>query len=252
MTIQEADMHHKALSDPVPIHPLGSRAKVLLTSVFGPYAKDDEYGSRAINPMERWPAWPMSCTSGASGGMGTTSTIGSRPRRSSGRRRPSLRGRSARTPRPGALWLGLCIVLAIPTAGWAVEDDGWRVRPHATTRTVVTTTRLSGPGAGVPGLPQAYDMSLFEQSWGGRQATVGGAGVTTNTSYPLVDGAAISTKSELGAQATSGRGLSSVFKGRPTAWPGTAPSVGCLGPTARGIALTASAGRWSPRTARST
>ena len=33
-------------------HPLGSRAKVLLTSVFGPYAQDDEYGSRALNPME--------------------------------------------------------------------------------------------------------------------------------------------------------------------------------------------------------
>jgi len=35
-----------------PVHPLGARAKVLLTSVFGPYAQDDEYGSRAINPME--------------------------------------------------------------------------------------------------------------------------------------------------------------------------------------------------------
>ncbi|RIK82952.1 MAG: B12-binding domain-containing radical SAM protein [Planctomycetota bacterium] len=34
------------------VHPLGSRAKVLLTSVFGPYAQDDVYGSRAINPME--------------------------------------------------------------------------------------------------------------------------------------------------------------------------------------------------------
>ncbi|MBZ5568086.1 MAG: radical SAM protein [Acidobacteriia bacterium] len=33
-------------------HPQGSRAKVLLTSVFGPYAQDDEFGSRAINPME--------------------------------------------------------------------------------------------------------------------------------------------------------------------------------------------------------
>ena len=33
-------------------HPLGSRAKVLLTGVFGPYAQDDEYGSRALNPME--------------------------------------------------------------------------------------------------------------------------------------------------------------------------------------------------------
>jgi radical SAM superfamily enzyme YgiQ (UPF0313 family) len=35
-----------------PRHPLGTRARVLLTSVFGPYAQDDEYGSRAINPME--------------------------------------------------------------------------------------------------------------------------------------------------------------------------------------------------------
>ncbi len=35
-----------------PSHPLGSHAHVLLTSVFGPYAQDDEYGSRAVNPME--------------------------------------------------------------------------------------------------------------------------------------------------------------------------------------------------------
>jgi radical SAM superfamily enzyme YgiQ (UPF0313 family) len=34
------------------LHPLGSGARVLLTSIFGPYAQDDEYGSRAINPME--------------------------------------------------------------------------------------------------------------------------------------------------------------------------------------------------------
>jgi len=33
-------------------HPLGTRARVLLTSVFGPFAQDDEFGSRAINPME--------------------------------------------------------------------------------------------------------------------------------------------------------------------------------------------------------
>jgi radical SAM superfamily enzyme YgiQ (UPF0313 family) len=33
-------------------HPKGTGARVLLTSVFGPYARDDEYGSRAINPME--------------------------------------------------------------------------------------------------------------------------------------------------------------------------------------------------------
>jgi radical SAM superfamily enzyme YgiQ (UPF0313 family) len=33
-------------------HPKGSNARVLLTSVFGPYACDDEFGSRSINPME--------------------------------------------------------------------------------------------------------------------------------------------------------------------------------------------------------
>jgi radical SAM superfamily enzyme YgiQ (UPF0313 family) len=34
------------------IHPKGSQARILLSSVFGPYAQDDAYGSRAINPME--------------------------------------------------------------------------------------------------------------------------------------------------------------------------------------------------------
>lgn len=33
-------------------HPKGSAARVLLSSVFGPYAQDDEFGSRGINPME--------------------------------------------------------------------------------------------------------------------------------------------------------------------------------------------------------
>ena len=33
-------------------HPKGNRARVLLSSVFGPYARDDEFGSRSINPME--------------------------------------------------------------------------------------------------------------------------------------------------------------------------------------------------------
>jgi radical SAM superfamily enzyme YgiQ (UPF0313 family) len=38
--------------DYTPVHPKGTQARVLLTSVFGPYAQDDEFGSRAINPME--------------------------------------------------------------------------------------------------------------------------------------------------------------------------------------------------------
>jgi len=34
------------------IHPKGTQARILLSSVFGPYAQDDEFGSRKINPME--------------------------------------------------------------------------------------------------------------------------------------------------------------------------------------------------------
>jgi len=34
------------------LHPKGSHARILLSSVFGPYAQDDEFGSRSINPME--------------------------------------------------------------------------------------------------------------------------------------------------------------------------------------------------------
>jgi radical SAM superfamily enzyme YgiQ (UPF0313 family) len=41
-----------ANSDSITPHPKGIHARVLLSSVFGPYARDDEFGSRAINPME--------------------------------------------------------------------------------------------------------------------------------------------------------------------------------------------------------
>src|SRR5689334_24860119 len=34
------------------LHPYRSSARVLLSSVFGPYAQDDQFGSRSINPME--------------------------------------------------------------------------------------------------------------------------------------------------------------------------------------------------------
>jgi radical SAM superfamily enzyme YgiQ (UPF0313 family) len=33
-------------------HPKGTNARILLSAVFGPYAQDDEFGSRKINPME--------------------------------------------------------------------------------------------------------------------------------------------------------------------------------------------------------
>ncbi len=37
---------------PTAVHPLGTRARILLSSVFGPYAQDDAFGSRSVNPME--------------------------------------------------------------------------------------------------------------------------------------------------------------------------------------------------------
>ena len=40
------------MNESISAHPLGIRANVLLSSVFGPFAQDDQYGSRAINPME--------------------------------------------------------------------------------------------------------------------------------------------------------------------------------------------------------
>jgi len=43
---------HSTNQQPQAVHPAGSKTKILLTSVFGPYAQDDEYGSRAMNPME--------------------------------------------------------------------------------------------------------------------------------------------------------------------------------------------------------
>lgn len=38
--------------DSYPKHHLGRNANILLTGVFGPYAQNDEYGSRTVNPME--------------------------------------------------------------------------------------------------------------------------------------------------------------------------------------------------------
>lgn len=49
---QQGDRNVNALAQEHPVHPLGSAARVLLVSVFGPYAQDDAYGSRQINPME--------------------------------------------------------------------------------------------------------------------------------------------------------------------------------------------------------
>ncbi len=44
-----------SVAQPTPTtHPKGTQAKLLLSSVFGPFALDDEFGSRKLNPMELW------------------------------------------------------------------------------------------------------------------------------------------------------------------------------------------------------
>jgi hypothetical protein len=50
--MEEAGSATKTATGSSMSYPLGSKARVLLTSVFGPYAQDDEYGSRVMNPME--------------------------------------------------------------------------------------------------------------------------------------------------------------------------------------------------------
>src|SRR5512133_1154247 len=50
--MHESIAERQGTTNPVKPHPKGRRARVLLTSVFGPYARDDEFGSRSINPIE--------------------------------------------------------------------------------------------------------------------------------------------------------------------------------------------------------
>jgi radical SAM superfamily enzyme YgiQ (UPF0313 family) len=46
------EIHSAGAGERGATHPKGKRARILLSSVFGPYAQDDEFGSRSINPME--------------------------------------------------------------------------------------------------------------------------------------------------------------------------------------------------------
>ena len=46
------DQHEASMAQNNIRSPKGRQTRILLSSVFGPYARDDEYGSRRINPME--------------------------------------------------------------------------------------------------------------------------------------------------------------------------------------------------------
>ena len=52
MSATLSTLRQQATAGPRQQHPFGGKARVLLSSVFGPYGRDDDYGSRALNPME--------------------------------------------------------------------------------------------------------------------------------------------------------------------------------------------------------
>src|SRR5271157_5332597 len=52
VSVEEKAVYLSVIPVMIQTHPKGSKARILLCSVFGPYAQDDAFGSRAINPME--------------------------------------------------------------------------------------------------------------------------------------------------------------------------------------------------------
>ena len=107
------------------------------------------------------------------------------------------------------LWFGLILWGISTFAGpaFAEENPDWKVDPVLKTHTIAAATNLSGPGRNVPGLPMTYDMSLFEWNWGGRQSAFNGSGITTNSNFPLAEGEAITTNSDVGVEVTAPSGL---------------------------------------------
>lgn len=103
--------------------------------------------------------------------------------------------------------LGVWLVLVFLGTASGEESRDWKVDPIVKTHTIVAATNLSGPGRNVAGLPMTYDMSLFEFNWGGRQSTFNGAGITTNSNFPLAEGEAISTNDDIGVEVTAPSGM---------------------------------------------
>ena len=107
----------------------------------------------------------------------------------------------------------LCLGLTLYGVASAEESSNWKLNPVVKTHTIATTLSLSGPGQDVQGLPMTYDMSLFEWSWGGKQSTFNGSGITTNSNFPLVEGNAISTNTDVGLEMTAPSGLAAGIQG---------------------------------------
>lgn len=108
---------------------------------------------------------------------------------------------------------GIALWMFLATPAGAEEARRWKLDPVIKTHTIAVATNLSGPGRNVPGLAMTYDMSLFEFNWGGRQSAFNGSGITTNSNFPLAEGEAITTNTDVGVEVTAPSGLAAGIQG---------------------------------------
>lgn len=66
------------------------------------------------------------------------------------------------------------------------------------THTIASFVGLDGPASRTGTGMNSFDMTLFEASLGGKQTLLNGSGITTNTSYPLTEGNALTNNTHIG------------------------------------------------------
>lgn len=116
--------------------------------------------------------------------------------------------------------LGLLILCTASGACAQEQKSVWQPQPRLKTHTVAAANHLSGPGQDVAGLPMTYHMSLSEWNWGGRQSLINGSGITTNSNFPLVEGEALSTNTDVALEALSSTGWTAGIQGETYALAG--------------------------------
>ncbi|MBP9733221.1 MAG: hypothetical protein KBD07_02455, partial [Candidatus Omnitrophica bacterium] len=92
----------------------------------------------------------------------------------------------------------LCTSPAIAQAADPAAAPNTQPRVTVRSETIGVVNELSGPGASVRNLPYTYDMTLYEYGLGGKQTRINGSGITTASAYPLTDGEALTTNTNVG------------------------------------------------------
>lgn len=100
---------------------------------------------------------------------------------------------SRRTP-----FLVLALIFSSTGALYSNESADTPVRIIGKNQTFAAYNSFSGPGSEVPGLANSFDMSFFESNLGGRQSSFNGSGITTNSIFPLTNGAAFTNNTDVG------------------------------------------------------